>query len=69
MIHEFEKPVLVETPLGQGYVWYVTDGKMFENDCFTVILMESGIVKHFTSEQIKVSKNYTYGIGINDKDR
>lgn len=62
MIHEFRKPIPCVTPLGDGYVWYVTDGKMLENDCYTIILLEGGFIKHFTSDQIQIFNNETYGI-------
>lgn len=59
---EFYKPLPVVTPLGDGYAIYVTDGGMFENDCFTVVLCDGGQVRHFTSEQIQIFFNATYNI-------
>jgi hypothetical protein len=63
MIHEFNNPIPVYTPLGDGYVIYVTHGGMFENDVFTVALCEDGQIRHFTSDQIKMYVNATFGIG------
>lgn len=39
---------------------------MLENDQLTVILCEGGDVKHFTSDQVKVWHNETYGIKKNE---
>ena len=66
MIHEFKDPVPVVTDLGSGYVWYVRDGGIWENDIFTVVLEEGGKVKHFRSDQIKVHKNATFDISNNN---
>jgi len=62
MIYEFQNPVPVITPLGSGYVLYVKENGMWENDVFTIVLEEGGIVKHFTSDQIKVWHNATFNI-------
>lgn len=66
MIHEFQKPIPVETPLGVGYALYVSDSAMLENDVFTVVLQDNGMIKHFTSDQIQVSANYTFKINVKD---
>lgn len=62
MIHEFHNIVPVVTPLGDGYVWYVTSSGMHENDVFTVILKQGGRVVHFTSKQIRINSNNTFDI-------
>jgi hypothetical protein len=63
MIHEFNNPIPVVTPLGDGYVIYVTNSGMFENDVFTVVLCKDGQIKHFTTDQVKMYVNATFGIG------
>ena len=62
MIHEFVNPIPVVTPMGSGYALYVKDGGMWENDIFTVVLQDGGLIKHFTSEQIKMWQNATFDI-------
>lgn len=59
---EFKSPLPVVTELGNGYAIYVTDGGTFENDIFTVVLEDGGLVKHFRSDQIKVYQNLTFDI-------
>jgi len=66
MIHECRKPVPCSTPLGEGYIWYITQEGMYENDTYTVVLLKGGEVKHFTSDQVKIWHNETFGIKKND---
>lgn len=63
MIHECHKPIPCTTPMGDGYVWYITSNGMFENDEYTVVLCKDGSVRHFASDQVSVWFNATYGIG------
>jgi hypothetical protein len=62
MIHEFNNPIPVITDLGNGYIIYVTSGGTFENDIFTVVLEDGGIIRHFRSDQVKVHQNLTFDI-------
>lgn len=62
MIHEFNNPIPVVTDLGDGYIIYVTSGGTFENDIFTVVLENGGIIRHFRSDQVKVHQNLTFDI-------
>jgi len=55
-------PIPVTTPLGDGYILYITPGGMLENDEITVVLLNGGEIKHFTSDQVRVWKNSTYEI-------
>jgi hypothetical protein len=55
-------PIPVTTPLGDGYILYITPGGMLENDEITVVLSKGGEIRHFTSDQVRVWKNSTYGI-------
>jgi hypothetical protein len=52
----------VITPLGDGYILYITPAGMLENDEITVVLSKGGEIRHFTSDQVRVWKNSTYGI-------
>lgn len=65
MIHEFNKTIPVITPLGNGYILYVTSNGMFENDEFTIVMDDGGIIKHFTSDQVRIWHNETYNINKN----
>lgn len=60
-----DKPIPVRTDLGEGYILYVKDNQMWENDEFAVVLEETGNIRHFNTTQITVIKNDTYGIKNN----
>ncbi len=62
MIFEPRNPTPCTTPLGDGYVWYIKTNGMLENDEITVILNDGGKIKHFTSDQVSIWRNETYGI-------
>lgn len=62
MIHEFQNPLPVTTPMGDGYAIYVRDGGTWENDIFAVVLCDGGRVLHFRSDQIRIWMNATFGI-------
>jgi hypothetical protein len=55
-------PVPCITPLGDGIIFYITSNSFLENDEITVILTDGGHIKHFTSQDVTVWHNSTYGI-------
>ena len=59
-------PVIVEDEK-EGYAIYVTNGGIFENDIWCVVLCDGGIVRHYRSDQIKVHYNATLDLVKNDK--
>lgn len=62
MICEFRNPLPVITPIGGGYAVYVRDSGTFENDVWTVILEDGGMIRHFRTDQLKAYKNATFDI-------
>lgn len=62
MIHEFYHPIPCVTPLGDGYLLYVTPSGFLENDELTVILKADGRLRHFTTADVRIYFNATYGI-------
>lgn len=63
----FDFPVPVSTPLGEGYILYVKSNPLYENDEVTCVLFGTGEIKHFTTDQLVVTKNSTYSINIKNK--
>lgn len=61
------KPIPVKTPLGDGYILYVTSNGFLENDEITVVLTSGGSIRHFSSDQVLVWANETYGIEKNNE--
>lgn len=62
MIFEPKNPIPVVTPEGDGYVIYIKENGMHENDVWTVVLKDSGRVLHFLTNHIKIYNNNTYDI-------
>lgn len=58
-------PVIVENK--KGYVLYIESSGMLENDIWTVVHCEGGVVRHYTTNQVLVYKNATFDITINKK--
>lgn len=60
---EFQNPIPVVVEDGkEGYAIYVTNSGPFENDIWCVVLCVTGIVRHYTTDQIKIYANATLGI-------
>lgn len=68
MIHEFKKPIPVETEHGEGYAIYVESSGMFENDVWAIVSSDRGI-RHYLTNQIKISINYTFKIHEKEKSQ
>lgn len=62
MIYEFKNPIPVVTRCGDGYVLYVKENGMLENDEFCVVLCDGGRVLHVLSNEVTIYNNATYGI-------
>ncbi len=62
VIHEFQNIIEFNTPLGVGYAWYVNPNKFWSNDEITVILKDTGKIKHFNTSQLTATTNNTYNI-------
>lgn len=60
-IFDIPIPVIVEDNK-KGYALYVSDSGVFENDVWTIVHCEGGIVRHYNTSQIKVEFNSTFGI-------
>jgi hypothetical protein len=63
VIHEFRRPLpVVIEGTREGYALYVESSGMWENDTWCVVLCDGGIVRHYTTSQIRVHFNATFGI-------
>ena len=61
MICEVTQFIWVETPHGDGQVLFLIDYGPHENTVWVVALETTREIKHYTSEQIKICKNKTFG--------
>jgi hypothetical protein len=62
VIHEFNNPIPILTPLGDALAIYVKSNGHFEDDEWCCAMCEDGQVRHFLSHQVKVWHNATYSI-------
>lgn len=62
-IHEMQQVMWVSTDLGDGIVILVIDYGFGEN-CVFLVMLESGLYKHFTTEQVRACRNDTFGINV-----
>ena len=62
MISELKNPLPVVTPVGDGFLLYIKESGMHENDVWTVVLKDGGKVMHFLTNQVRVYSNSTYSI-------
>lgn len=70
MIHEFRQTIPVITcDNKEGLVLFIKDNGKFENDEWCVVLLDTGEIRHYLSNQIKVYKNSTYGINTTEDDK
>jgi hypothetical protein len=66
MIHEFKNPIpVIVEGNKEGYMLYVTNSGMWDNDVFTIVLCEGGIIRHYNSSQVRIHKNSTFEIKEN----
>lgn len=66
LIHEVQQILWVTTPHGDGVVLFIMDYGPHENTIFVVALEESGMIKHYNSNDVKLCKNNTFNININN---
>ncbi len=62
MISYPPNPIPCTTPLGDGYILYITPNGFLENDEVTIVLNDGGGVKHLTTAHVKIWHNETYEI-------
>lgn len=62
--HELQELISVQTPLGHGYALFV---ESCEHDNYWTVSLDNSAIVTFTQEQIRVSRSYTHGRGISDR--
>ena len=61
-------PVIIKETNESAYAIYVESGGMLENDIWTCVLCEGGIVRHYRTDQILIHKNATFDISIKENE-
>lgn len=64
-IHEIQQVLWVETELGIGIALFLMDYGMQNNTVWVVALEDTGEIKHFDSNQIRLCKNHTINLRCN----
>jgi len=59
MIHEIKSVIWVETPHGVGQALFLIDYGIHQNTIWVVALQSTRKIKHYNSEQIKITQNFT----------
>lgn len=60
---EFSKPIpVIVEDNKEAYAIYVTNSGTFENDIWCCVHCQTGIVRHYRSDQIKIHFNQTFNI-------
>ena len=65
-VHSFEPsdPWEVDTPHGRGVVLYVTVYGAYSNDLFCVANKEDGRIRHYQTDQVQLTRNYTLTVNV-----
>ena len=70
MILQLNPPIWVSTPLGNGVALLIIDYGVHTNSCWVCAMEQNDWqVKHFDSNDVKISKNYTYHFGTKTNKR
>ena len=64
MIHEMKQVMWVYTPNGEGLVILVIDYGVNHNTVWVVANKSDGRIRHYDSNQIKLSKNSTIDLNL-----
>ena len=62
VIHEIQQVLWVTTPHGDGVVLFLMDYGPHENTIFVVALEDTGLIKHYNSNDVKICRNNTFNI-------
>tara|TARA_Y100001938_G_scaffold29079_1_gene39261 strand:- start:6563 stop:6793 length:231 start_codon:yes stop_codon:yes gene_type:complete len=62
MTHRIQPPIHVKTPLGEGWAIFLIDYGHDWNTCWVVNLFETGQVKHFDANDIRITGNPTWNV-------
>jgi hypothetical protein len=69
VIHEIQQILWVETPHGDGQALFLMDYGPHENTIWVVALEKDGVIKHYSSERVKLCRNHTFNINLPPKHR
>ncbi len=62
-------PIVVKETKEDGYALYVESGGMLENDIWTCVLCNGGIIRHYNTSQLVIYNNATFNIDKNGEPK
>jgi hypothetical protein len=69
IIHEVSQVIICDTPFGECQVLFLMDYGIHNNTIWICASLEDGKIRHFDSNQISVSCNYTLEMNNNKKNK
>ncbi len=67
IIHEVSQIIVCDTPFGECQVLFIMDYGIHNNTIWICASLDDGKIRHFDSNQISVSCNYTLNFNQGDK--
>jgi hypothetical protein len=67
IIHEVQQLMYVNTTHGMGIVLFLIDYGPQANTIWVVANEKDGVIRHYDSNQVTLSKNCTIELNLNDK--
>lgn len=66
-IHEIKQVITVNTQFGEAQALFIIDYGIHRNTIWVCANLKDGKIKHFDSNQITITSNYTFNFNIENK--
>ena len=66
-IHEVQQVITCNTPFGEAQVLFIMDYGIHRNTIWVCANFEDGVIRHFDSNQITITSNYTLDFNKSNK--
>jgi hypothetical protein len=66
-IHEINQVLIVNTPFGEAQALFLIDYGIHKNTIWVCASFSDGAIRHFDSNQVSVTINYTLNFNIKEK--
>ena len=65
--HEVQQVITCNTPFGEAQVLFLMDYGIHRNTIWVCASFEDGVIRHFDSNQITITSNYTLDFNKSNK--
>lgn len=69
MIHEIKQLMYVNTPHGEGVALFIIDYGPQANTIWIVANRTDGIIRHYDSNDVTISANFTLNLNLKDEGK